>query len=124
MHRIGRTGRAKEPGKSILFYTEKEEDAKEAIENLMSYKIPQVEFPDEVEISTQKTPEERPLTGDTKNPHRNEGKQVDKAPGFHEKKAKNMKTNQGGSYKRELASKYKKPKTKGDKTFKGRNKKR
>ncbi len=123
IHRIGRTGRAERQGKSILFYTEKEEDAKLRIESLMDYQIPIMDFPDEVGISSQKTPEERALAGDTKNPFRNEKKMV-LAPGFHEKKAKNRKTNQGGSYKRELALKYKKPKTKGDKTFKGKNKKK
>ena len=40
MHRIGRTGRAKEEGKAILFYTGKEESAKMAIESLMDYAIP------------------------------------------------------------------------------------
>ncbi len=123
IHRIGRTGRAEQQGKSILFYTEKEEEAKVRIEALMSYQIPLLDFPGEVEISSQKTPEERAITGDTKNPFRNE-KKIVLAPGFHEKKAKNMKTNQGGSYKKDLALKYKKPKTKGDKTFKGRDKKR
>ena len=123
IHRIGRTGRAEQQGKSILFYTEKEEEAKDRIEALMSYQIPLLDFPGEVEISSQKTPEERAITGDTKNPFRNE-KKIILAPGFHEKKAKNMKTNQGGSYKKDLALKYKKPKTKGDKTFKGRDKKR
>jgi ATP-dependent RNA helicase RhlE len=123
IHRIGRTGRAEKEGKSILFYTDKEEEAKTRIEELMSYKIPIVDFPEEVVISNQKTPEERAITGDTKNPHRND-KKVILAPGFHEKKEKNKKTNKGGSYKRELALKYKKPKTKGDKTFKGRDKKR
>jgi ATP-dependent RNA helicase RhlE len=123
IHRIGRTGRAEKEGKSVLFYTDKEEEAKTRIEELMSYKIPIVDFPEEVVISNQKTPEERAITGDTKNPHRND-KKVILAPGFHEKKEKNKKTNKGGSYKRELALKYKKPKTKGDKTFKGRDKKR
>lgn len=123
MHRIGRTGRAEQQGKSILFYTEKEEEAKDRIEALMAYSIPLIDFPEEVGISNQKTPEERALAGDTKNPHRND-KKVIVAPGFHEKKDKNKKTNKGGSYKRELALKYKKPKTKGDKTFMGRDKKK
>lgn len=123
IHRIGRTGRAEQKGKTILFYTEKEEEAKDRIEALMSFQIPFVDLPDKVEISNQKTPEERVIAGDTKNLFRNE-KKIVLAPGFHEKKAKNKKTNQGGSYKRELAQKYKKPKTKGDKTFKGRDKKR
>jgi ATP-dependent RNA helicase RhlE len=123
IHRIGRTGRAEQQGKSILFYTEREAEAKDRIETLMSYSIPLVDFPDEVAFSNQKTPEERALDGDKKNPFRNE-KKIVLAPGFHEKKDKNKKTNKGGSYKRELALKYKKPKTKGDKTFKGQNKKR
>jgi len=124
IHRIGRTGRAEQEGKTILFYTHREEPAKDAIEALMNYKIPVQEFPEEVEISNQKTPEERPQLADTKNPHRNSGKEIVRGPAIHEKKAKNKKSNQGGSYKRELALKYKKPKTKGDKTFKGRDKKR
>ncbi len=123
IHRIGRTGRAEQQGRSILFYTEKEEEAKDRIEMLMSYKIPLMDFPEEVEISNQKTPEERANEGDNKNPNRNY-KKVELAPGFHEKKEKNKKTNKGGSYKRDLALKYKKPKTKGDKTFKGQDKKR
>ncbi|MDX2415692.1 MAG: DEAD/DEAH box helicase, partial [Bacteroidales bacterium] len=51
IHRIGRTGRAEHEGKSILFVTEKEEKAQEAIESLMDYRIPLVEFPSQVEIS-------------------------------------------------------------------------
>tara|TARA_R110002020_G_scaffold154714_6_gene335305 strand:- start:210184 stop:211530 length:1347 start_codon:yes stop_codon:yes gene_type:complete len=120
MHRIGRTGRAQEQGKSLLFYTEKETEAKEAIEALMDYKIPQHDFPTEVEISKKLTPEEEPEVVEINNPT----KMVD-APGasFHEKKEKNQKTNQGGSYRREIAKKYKKPKTRGDKNYNRRNKK-
>lgn len=114
MHRIGRTGRAEQEGKSILFFTEKETAAKEAIEELMSYKIPLIDFPVEVEISKELTLEERPKKLDTKNPYRNT-KKLSKSSSDHEKKAKNMKTNLGGSYRRELAKKYKKPKTRGDK---------
>ncbi len=119
MHRIGRTGRAEEEGKSIVFYTEKENDDKEAIESLMEYDIPELAFPEEVEINEQLTPEERPNDG--KNHNRNL-KTIQSSGGFHEKKAKNMKTNQGGSYRRELAKKYKKKKTRGDKNFNRRNK--
>lgn len=114
IHRIGRAGRASKQGKSILFYTEKEVPAKEAIERLMAYKIQQMPFPDEVEISKDLILEEKPRSLDNKNPYRNESKNQLK-PGFHEKKAKNKKTNLGGSYKFEIARKYKKPKTRGDK---------
>ncbi|MCK5169941.1 MAG: DEAD/DEAH box helicase, partial [Bacteroidales bacterium] len=53
MHRIGRTGRAEQQGKSLLFYTEKEEEWKVAIEELMSYEIPIIDFPEDVEISNE-----------------------------------------------------------------------
>jgi ATP-dependent RNA helicase RhlE len=49
IHRIGRTGRAEEMGRSILFFTSKEREAKEAIERLMDYPIPQLKFPEDVE---------------------------------------------------------------------------
>lgn len=114
IHRIGRTGRAEEKGKSLLFYTEKEEKAKEAIEALMDYKIPEIDFPEEVQVNYELTPEERDTTVIKKNPNRNI-KEVEGGGGFHEKKEKNKKTNQGGSYRRKLAIKYKKPKTRGDK---------
>lgn len=119
MHRIGRTGRAEEHGNSILLYTEKEEGDKEAIEALMQYTIPFKALPTAVEISTELTPEERPKRVEADNPT----KVVERGADFHEKKEKNQKTNQGGSYKRIIAQKYKKPKTKGDKNYNKRNKK-
>lgn len=115
MHRIGRTGRAEKEGKTILFFTEKEKELKDSIEELMDYTIPMLDFPVEVEVSTELTPDEQPDDYDI-NENRNT-KKVDLAPGFHEKKAKNLKTNQGGSYKREIAKKYKKSQTRGDKTY-------
>jgi len=122
MHRIGRTGRAEEEGKTILFYTEKEKVYKEAIEELMSVSIPELNFPSEVAISRELTPEEQPDDQMGKNEDRNRKKKVELAPGFHEKKEKNKKTNQGGSYKREIKKKYKKAQTRGDKTYHKRQK--
>lgn len=114
LHRIGRTGRAEKEGKSILFYTPKEEPAKQAIEELMEYKIPNKAFPKEVEISPELIAEERPKMSEVKVSR----KKPDTAgAAFHEKKEKNLKTNQGGSYKRKLAAKYKKPITRGDKNY-------
>lgn len=121
IHRIGRTGRAEQQGNSILLYTKKEEKAKEAIETLMAYKIPQVDFPGEVKISKELTAEERPKIVAVSKPHRNSAQEV-RGPAFHEKKEKNKKTNQGGSYLRKM-KKYKKPKTKGDKIANLRKKK-
>ena len=48
MHRIGRTGRAKMHGKSVLFFTEQEGEAKIAIEIMMNSEIQQIEFPEAV----------------------------------------------------------------------------
>lgn len=116
MHRIGRSGRAEHEGKSILFFTKKEIEWKESIESLMSYKIPQIPFPSEVELSNELTPEERPKEEELVNHNRNT---KHRAPGeaFHKKKEKNAKTNQGGSYKRKKEKKYKKAQTRGDKTY-------
>ncbi len=118
MHRIGRTGRAEEEGNSILLYTEKEKPFKESIEALMDYQIPLQEVPLEVEISDQLIPEEQTKIKEINNPTKTQGL----GAGFHEKKEKNMKTNQGGSYRREIAKKYKKPKTRGDKNYNKRKK--
>ena len=51
IHRIGRTGRAKAKGKSILFYSPTEIVYKEAIENLMGITITEKSFPSKVQLS-------------------------------------------------------------------------
>ena len=122
MHRIGRTGRAEQEGKSILFFTEKEKKAKEAIETLMSYQIPALEFPSEVEVSKELILEEQPDDGQSQTRNRNEATRKVLAPGIHQKKEKNTKVNQGGSYKRKIKKKYKKAQTRGDKTYHKRQK--
>ena len=121
MHRIGRTGRAEKEGTSLLFYSEKEVAAKEAIEQLMNLEIPKITLPEGLEIATKLTPEEQPKSFEPNNPIK---KSQDEPSGFHEKKAKNTKTNQGGSYQRTIKKKYKKPKTKGDKNYNKRNKRK
>jgi ATP-dependent RNA helicase RhlE len=123
MHRIGRTGRAEKEGKTILFSTEKEQESKEKIETLMDYKIPVIEIPEQVEISTMLTEDERPREDGDQSKNRT-GLEYVPGPAFHEKSEKNSKTNQGGSYRREIAKKYKKPKTRGDKNYNKRNKKK
>ncbi|NQY08528.1 MAG: DEAD/DEAH box helicase [Flavobacteriales bacterium] len=112
MHRIGRTGRAEQKGKSILFFTEKEEFDKADIEELMNYEIPELDFPDEVKENSQLLDEERPNQRAKRN--RIMHTEVLNAA-FHEKSEKNQKTNQGGSYAKIIAAKYKKPKRRGDK---------
>ena len=124
MHRIGRTGRAEHEGKTILFSTAKEQEDKAAIEELMVYEIPKLELPEEVEIAERLTPEERPQRNERDNPHTRPVDEDAPGPAFHERSEKNSKVNEGGSYRREIAAKYKKPKTRGDKNYNMRNKKK
>ena len=112
MHRIGRTGRAEEKGKSILFFTEREEKYKEYIEDLMHYEIPELDIPEHVQITQQLTEEEHKANG--KNFYRNV-KKVEKNSAFHEKKEKNLKVNDRDKWRKERRLKYKKPKSRGDK---------
>lgn len=120
MHRIGRTGRAEKKGISLVLTSEKEQEDLKSIEELMNMEVPLYQLPEEVEISTELIPEEKPRAIEINNPH----SAVEEAgPAFHEKKEKNKKVNLGGSYRREIAKKYKKPKTRGDKNA-NRNKKK
>ncbi|NMH88687.1 DEAD/DEAH box helicase [Flavivirga algicola] len=123
MHRIGRTGRAEREGKSIAFSTEAEQEAMEGIEALMNMKIPLLEMPTVVEVSTELIEEERPQIKERNNPIKRKSEDV-AGSAFHEKKAKNQKENLGGSYKFKIAKKYKKPKTRGDKNYNKRNKRK
>ncbi|OEI81602.1 DEAD/DEAH box helicase [Formosa algae] len=123
MHRIGRTGRAEREGHAILFSTKKELDALERIETLMKMEIPLTEIPEDIEISTELLEEERDKIKEHYNPLKRSDEDAP-GPAFHEKKEKNTKENLGGSYRREIAKKYKKPKTRGDKNYNKRNKKK
>ena len=89
-------------------------EAKAAIEDLMGMQIEEIPFPEQVEVATNLLPEERPSLVHEKDPDRNARKHLS-GPSFHEKSEKNKKTNEGGSYRRELAKKYKKPQRRGDK---------
>ena len=114
MHRIGRTGRAEQKGTAISFYTEDEADYLGEIELLMNTEIDVFDLPESVEFSTQLVSEEMPKV----EPERKGKKTTVTEPSgaaFHEKKEKNSRVNLGGSYRREIAKKYKKPKTRGQK---------
>ena len=105
IHRIGRTGRADREGASLLFFTEAEQPALADIETLMGQPIPLLPLPEEVQISTQLTEEERYPDGE---------KNYLTAPpvrqgAFHEKTAKNKKVNLGNKNKYLREKKYKKP---------------
>lgn len=123
LHRIGRTGRAEREGQTLLFSTEAEQDFVKAIESLMQMEIPLKEIPEGVKLSTELIEQERPQNKERNNPLKRSDADMPGAA-FHEKKEKNKKQNLGGSYHREIAKKYKKPKTRGDKNFNKRNKKK
>lgn len=121
IHRIGRTGRAEKEGHSILFTTPSEEEDLEKIESLMALKINFHPLPEGVPVSTELIPEEQPNT-EIYNPLKVSDEDKP-GPAFHEKKEKNKKVNLGGSYRREIKKKYKKPKTRGDKNYNRKKKK-
>lgn len=122
MHRIGRTGRAEKEGQAVLLSTPGEKDDLEKIESLMNMKIVLRPLPEEVEISKELIPEEQPKIREIYNPMKFTDEDAP-GPAFHEKSEKNKKVNLGGSYRREVKKKYKKPKTRGDKNFNRRKKK-
>jgi ATP-dependent RNA helicase RhlE len=114
IHRIGRTGRAEQEGISISFFTEEEAEYLCEIEILMNTEIDVFDLPETIEISTRLIDEEMPKVA----PERTSKKRIITEPSgaaFHEKKEKNRRVNLGGSYRREIAKKYKKPKTRGQK---------
>lgn len=115
MHRIGRTGRAEQQGKSILFYSDKESSLKDAIENLMNYSIPLVELPAAVEISHQLTPEEKDKPFEPVEIIQKKSTQ-EVGAAMHEKSAKNNKEKiSKKSYAQKMKEKFKKPIRRGDK---------
>ncbi len=114
IHRIGRTGRAEAEGNAIAFVSDNEIEMWHKIEKLMGAKVAIEELPKDVEISELQLDSEAPeIAGKTliKTPKI----EATKGTAFHEKKEKNKKVNLGGSYRRKLAAKYKKPKTRGQK---------
>ena len=108
IHRIGRTGRADAKGVAISFINEVEKTYQEAIELFMNKEIPMLELPSEVEISTIFTDEEKP-SYQQKN-YLPEAKITNSGGAYHDKAEKNSKVNLGGSYRRIIKTKYKKPK--------------
>jgi len=114
IHRIGRTGRADAEGMAIAFVEDKDEERWSSIQKLMKKEVRLEPLPEGVKHSEELLESEKEVLA---------GMLLVKAPkpvakkgeAFHEKNEKNSKTNQGGSYRRKLAAKYKKPKTRGQK---------
>ena len=115
IHRIGRTGRAEQLGTSISLFTEAEADYLGEIELLMNREINVFDLPESIEISTQLIDEEIPRSEMEESSKEKKTETVAGGLAFHEKKEKNRKVNLGGSYRREIVKKYKKPLTRGQK---------
>ncbi|MBC9928846.1 DEAD/DEAH box helicase [Chitinophaga qingshengii] len=109
IHRIGRTGRADKKGIAILLTKDQETEALTAIEGLMNYNIPERTLPEDLVISDVLTEDEKPKVF-MRNTLVKAPKREDAGPAFHQKLAKNMKTNQKVSHKEKMMLKYGKPK--------------
>ncbi|CAL1518031.1 DEAD/DEAH box helicase [Chitinophaga sp. MM2321] len=114
IHRIGRTGRADKKGISILFTKEQEMEQLALIESLMNYSVPVVPLPDDLEISDVLTEDEIPKVH-MRNVLVKTPKRENVGPAFHQKLAKNMKSNKKVSHKDKMMLKYGKPKKRGAK---------
>jgi ATP-dependent RNA helicase RhlE len=105
IHRIGRTGRAAKKGIAVSLITEKEQPFIDAIEALMNHKIFIAEPPADLVFSTVLTTDEIPKV-QMPNLHIKALKN-ESGPAFHEKSAKNKKTQ---VTRKERAKQYVKPK--------------
>ncbi|MRG43494.1 DEAD/DEAH box helicase [Chitinophaga sp. SYP-B3965] len=119
IHRIGRTGRFDKKGIAISFITEKDKEVQDKIEALMNYQIPVAELPENLEISTELTPEEEPGFI-VPNIVLKQRKREDVGTAFHDKAAHNQKKNVKVRHSEKMKQKYGKPKTRGAKP-KGKN---
>lgn len=114
MHRVGRTGRADRKGIAVSFITLKEQTYQSGVEKLTGKALAIKELPEALEISQILTDDEIDKPKEIN--YLPKPKTVEEGGGaFHEKKEKNRKINQGGSYKRTIKKKYKKPQKRGQK---------
>ncbi|MES2372929.1 MAG: DEAD/DEAH box helicase [Bacteroidota bacterium] len=108
IHRIGRTGRFDKKGIAITFITQAERPALEAIESLMKYQVPMKALPANLVVSDELTDDEKPKVF-MKTIQFKPKKKSEAGPAFHEKSAKNSKTNVKVRRKDAMKKKYGKP---------------
>ncbi len=119
IHRIGRTGRADKKGEAISFVGDLDTDYLDEIQNFMDTKIPLLSLPQDLVISEIMEAFELPQI-QMKNVLGKLPKVSESKGAFHEKKAKNRRTNTKVSYKEKMKEKYGKPITRGQKPTKRR----
>lgn len=88
IHRIGRTGRAEQTGKTISFVKSKEEKLIKDIEELMDYEIPILELPLDLNISEKLLLSEEETVVMPNLHQKNPIKKIPIGDAFHEKSAK------------------------------------
>jgi ATP-dependent RNA helicase RhlE len=109
IHRIGRTGRADKEGTAISLVSPAEEERQLAVEELMQYRIPMPELPEELELSDVLTPDELEKKI-TRNIRLKITKPSEGGGAFHEKSDKNKKVNNKVRHVVLMRIKYGKPK--------------
>ncbi len=90
IHRIGRTGRAQQEGKTLSFVKEKENNFMLTIEELMDFNLPVISLPLEIETSEELLPEEIVTISMPNMGLKNPLKKREVGDAFHEKDAKNV----------------------------------
>ncbi|MEL7160460.1 MAG: DEAD/DEAH box helicase, partial [Bacteroidota bacterium] len=113
IHRVGRTGRAKERGVAISFFSEAEATHKTAIEALMGTEIPVKDLPADYQSSDELIALEKEPDFVAENTEFLEA--APERAAFHEKSAKNQKENVRKGRRDKMMAKYKKPQTRGAK---------
>ena len=108
IHRIGRTGRAEQRGVAISFVSEDDQANKQAVEELMNLELTKKAAPEGLVISEELIDLEKPIDFVPFNNHKNKTF-VPENPAFHEKSAKNSKTNVVIRKSERMKAKYKKP---------------
>lgn len=99
LHRIGRTGRIGKDGVSITLMNPVEEEYLIEIEEVMHKSVNILPMPEQVAYSKVFSEDEKPKLRE-KNYLKAVKPAEERGPSFHEKKDKNKKVNQGGSYKK------------------------
>jgi ATP-dependent RNA helicase RhlE len=114
IHRIGRTGRADQKGQALAMVADYELEKVSKIEGLMGFSVQIQALPEGVAVTDILTPDEMPASK-MKNVLVKTPLVEERGPAFHEKKEKNLKTNNKVRFADKMKAKYGKPKTRGQK---------